>query len=161
MTSSLPNVRPLYTHYAMRYWSSFTTVCICLCYSFVEAQRHSNEPSLSRVAAADLRFASYMRNSFHRLEGEVITSKSGASAWDCQFDCLVHPACFSFNAAANPDEKGLTLCELLSTDKFNSSDKFRENLQFHHYSLHVSLMTPIANRLSNVVQTTVLPRRFN
>ncbi|KAL9989597.1 hypothetical protein ACROYT_G004162 [Oculina patagonica] len=43
--------------------------------------------------------------------------------------------CFSTNLAANPDNNGNYVCELLPTDKYNASNSFGPSQYFHHYSL--------------------------
>ena len=55
----------------------------------------------------------------------------------CSFACLEIPTCFSYNLAAYPDINGKLLCELLSSDKYNNSDKFVSSKSFHHFSITV------------------------
>ena len=57
---------------------------------------------------------------------------------DCGFTCLEIPSCFSYNVAAFPDINGKFLCEPLTSDKFNNSDKFTDSLLYHHFSIPVS-----------------------
>ncbi|CAH3030887.1 unnamed protein product [Porites evermanni] len=52
---------------------------------------------------------------------------------DCGYACLEIPSCFSYNVAAFPDVNGKLLCELLSSDKYNNSDKFNASKEFHHF----------------------------
>ena len=42
----------------------------------------------------------------------------------CALTCLKHISCFSYNLAAFLDKKGKLLCEHLSSDKYNNSEKF-------------------------------------
>ena len=57
---------------------------------------------------------------------------------ECSFACLDTPSCLSFNLAAFPDISNKLLCELLPSDKYNSSDKFMQSDTFHHFSIAVS-----------------------
>ena len=47
-------------------------------------------------------------------------------------------SCFSYNMASFPDVNGKFLCELLSSDKYNNSDKFITSKEFHHFHIPVS-----------------------
>ena len=57
---------------------------------------------------------------------------------ECSFACLDTPSCFSFNLGAVPDVNDRFPCELLASDKYNSSDKFVHSYTFHHFSIAVS-----------------------
>ena len=57
---------------------------------------------------------------------------------DCSFACLKSPTCFSVNFETRARENRQHLCELLSTDKYNSSTNLSENsADFLHLSLKV------------------------
>ena len=55
----------------------------------------------------------------------------------CVHHCLSEKRCFSFNLAVKPISN-MFECQLLPTDKYNSSDKFGNSKDFHHYSTKVS-----------------------
>ena len=57
---------------------------------------------------------------------------------ECGFACLGITSCFSYNLAAFSDLRGKLLCELLPSDKFNNSDKFRDRSLYHHFSIPLS-----------------------
>ena len=57
---------------------------------------------------------------------------------ECGFACLRITSCFSYNLAAFSDLSGKLLCELLPSDKFNNSDKFRDRSLYHHFSIPLS-----------------------
>ena len=55
----------------------------------------------------------------------------------CVDHCLSEKRCFSFNLAIKPINN-MFKCQLLPTDKHNSSGKFGNSKNFHHYSIKVS-----------------------
>ena len=59
---------------------------------------------------------------------------------ECGVACVNISPCFSFNLAAFYDINGRMLCELLSSDKYNNSDKFISSQSFHHFSIVVSAL---------------------
>ena len=59
----------------------------------------------------------------------------------CSFACLETPTRLSYNLAAYPDINGKLLCELLSSDEYNNSNKFMFNESFHHFSIAVGRMS--------------------
>ena len=100
------------------------------------------DSALYRNPAGDVSVGDFKRNPFHYLWAEKMTSSMVEDQFDCTFLCVVELKCYSFNMAAYPDSKGLYLCELLATDKYRETKKFRANATFHHYSpwvRHVSI----------------------
>ena len=85
-----------------------------------------------------LSYANFVRDPFHYLNATKVGSSLVTKASACNLACVDNPSCVSFNVAAEPDIYGHLLCELLATDKYNSSDQFKENPDFHYYSVHVS-----------------------
>ncbi len=92
------------------------------------------DSALYRNPTGDFSVGDFKRNPFHYLWVKKITSSMVADLLDCTFLCVAEPKCFSFNMAADPDLKGLYLCELLATDKYRATKKFHANATFHHYS---------------------------
>ena len=43
---------------------------------------------------------------------------------ECALSCLENLACFSFHVAAFPDKAGKFTCEILTSDKFYSSENY-------------------------------------
>ena len=79
-------------------------------------------------------YINFVENPFHHLDVNPIVSSSVTESSQCAWACVETVTCFSFNVAAQPDIEGRTLCELLPTDKYNASDKFKANSSYHHYS---------------------------
>ena len=46
---------------------------------------------------------------------------------ECAFSCLENLACFSLHVAAFPDKAGKFTCEILTSDKYNSSENYLNN----------------------------------
>ena len=90
-----------------------------------------------------LSYANFVRDPFHYLNATKVGSSFVTKASACNLACVDNPSCVSFNVAAEPDIYGHLLCELLATDKYNSSDQFKENPGFHHYSIYVSSFSAV------------------
>ena len=91
-----------------------------------------------KTTGQGLSYANFVPDLFHYLNATKVGSSLVADVAFCNLECLANPSCVSFNVAAEPDIYGHLLCELLATDKYNSSDQFKENPGFHYYSLYVS-----------------------
>ena len=92
-----------------------------------------------RTTGQGLSYANFVRDAFHHLNATIVGSSLVADVAFCNIACLSNPSCVSFNVAAKPvDNFGHLLCELLATDKYNASDQFHENPDFHYYSIYVS-----------------------
>ena len=83
-------------------------------------------------------FNAFVKHSLHHLYVDPIAWSSVIKVSKCAWACVETVTCFSFNVATQPDIKGLTLCELLPTDKYNASDKFKANSFYHQHSILVS-----------------------
>ena len=84
-------------------------------------------------------YANFVRDAFHYLNATKVGSSLVTKVSGCTLACVDEPTCVSFNVAAQPvDNFGHLLCELLATDKYNASEQFRENPEFHYYSIYVS-----------------------
>ncbi|XP_028515241.1 fibrillin-1 [Exaiptasia diaphana] len=63
----------------------------------------------------------------------------GPSEKECGKGCTRNSTCFSFNFGTKPvfhiGDEPQYLCELLPTDKYNSSQLFAPSADFHHYSI--------------------------
>ena len=91
-----------------------------------------------KTTGQGLSYANFVRDPFHYLNATKVGSSLVTKASACNLACVDNPSCVSFNVAARPDIYGHLLCELLATDKYNSSDQFKENPEFHYYSIYVS-----------------------
>ena len=59
---------------------------------------------------------------------------------DCLQACTENPRCRSLNFKEGSQLHGKFLCKLLDTDKFKSLKLFVRSLDFHHFSLTVSIL---------------------
>ena len=96
-----------------------------------------------KTTGQGLSYANFVRDPSHYLNATKVGSSLVHKASACNLACVDNPSCFSFNVAAEPDIHGHFLCELLATDKYNSSDQFKENPEFHYYSIYVSSFTAV------------------
>ena len=58
---------------------------------------------------------------------------------ECLQACTENPGCRSLNFKKVPQQNGKFLCKLLDTNKFKSLELFMASLDFHHFSLTVSI----------------------
>ena len=103
-----------------------------------ENTAHLGEKSLLRDFQNDLFFARFYVERRRYLNVTAITITSVERAGVCGYHCAETHQCFSFNLASTPDADGKRVCQLLPTDKFNSSDRLQTSEDFHHYSIQVS-----------------------
>ena len=66
--------------------------------------------------------------------------------FDCTFECLRLPSCVSVNVASNKEAPGNIFCELLSSDKYQKSQKFTGNNTSHHLFKKVKVSEKLAER---------------
>ena len=88
--------------------------------------------------AGGFSFANFVHHPFRYLNATQVGSHLVHEAEACNFACVRDISCVSLNVAAHPDIHGHFLCELLSSDKYNSSDQFLPHPDFDHHSIHVS-----------------------
>ena len=53
--------------------------------------------------------------------------------FDCSFNCLSSPLCYSYNLAASRGPDGKLWCELLSSDKYSHPRNYSGNQSSHHF----------------------------
>ena len=85
----------------------------------------------------DSGFAYFTEEKFSFLNITALVKRVVENSLSCAFSCLKNLACFSFNFAAFPDKAGKFTCEILWTDKYNSSENFLSSKTFHHFSIVV------------------------
>ena len=103
------------------------------------------ETSVDKTAAAISRraipqkfeFVNFNEDKFSFLNVTAIFKRVVENSLLCAFSCLDNLACFSFNVAAFPDKAGKFTCEILSSDKYNTSEGFLPSKTFHHFSIVV------------------------
>ena len=60
-----------------------------------------------------------------------------SDALSCAFNCLENARCISYNVAVFSDADDKYECQLLATDKYNSSGNMKPSNEFNHYSILV------------------------
>ena len=117
-------------------WASCWVVCFCLfaiqaiyLFSFT----HNTLTHLIRyfdpTESVNSRDGLLSLDKFHYLDVPQIDVLMVYDDLECIFNCVDHPLCMSVNLAA--EEK--LWCELLSSDKENSTKKYYQNESSHHY----------------------------
>ena len=112
-----------------------------------------DQVGLHRQPSSMSRQAQFVEHSNHFLDVPKIEGIALPSDTDCLLRCMRNDHCFSLNVAAFSLPNGSTSCDLLSTDKYNASDKFKEDRTSHHFSIMVSNAPAI-----NVPLLILLPR---
>ena len=97
------------------------------------------QPVLQRDSNKKLTYALFKDHFFHVLDVPKIEGVAVQTARHCLLRCVKNHRCFSANVAAFPQPNGNISCELLATDKYNVSEKFKSNHTFHHFSIMVSI----------------------
>ena len=98
--------------------------------------------ALKRDAGEGVAYANFALHKFRYLNDTPLISASVKEPRECGKLCVDHSLCFSTNLAAFRDQNGKMICELLPSDKFNSSNEYIENATFHHFSIEVR---PLSN----------------
>ena len=93
--------------------------------------------ALKRHAREGVSYANFALHKFRYLNLAPVVSTLVKEPRDCGKLCVDHSSCFSTNLAAFRDQNGKMTCELLPSDKYNSSSKFIDNAMFHHQSIKV------------------------
>ena len=79
----------------------------------------------------------FIKNEFHYLNVARVATSTVYDVFDCTFECLSNPLCFSVNLAASKGADGTFWCELLPFDRYRNFTEFRENRSSHHFSIKV------------------------
>ncbi|KAM7430000.1 hypothetical protein ABFA07_019239 [Porites harrisoni] len=95
----------------------------------------NDSEAFSEGSMGDFLYVNFVINEFSRLNITSIGRNLIQEEDDCAFACLKIPSCFSYNLATFPGVNGKFLCELLSSDKYNNSDKFITSKEFHHFHI--------------------------
>ena len=100
---------------------------------------HGVSGAKNKEMGQGLSYANFVRDRFHYLNATKVGSSLVSEVSGCGLSCVDERTCVSFDVGAKPaDIIGHLVCELLATDKYNASDQFHENPDFHYYSIHVS-----------------------
>ncbi|XP_022793198.1 uncharacterized protein LOC111332174 [Stylophora pistillata] len=92
---------------------------------------HRDTPCTSK----DFRRYRFNKNEFHYLNVPLVGTVTVYDVFDCKFDCLSNPLCFSVNLAASKGAHGKLWCELLSSDKYRNSTEYKGNKSSHHFAI--------------------------
>lgn len=103
--------------------------------SFCEA---SQLAGLQRDPNNRFRYAQFIEHFYHVLDVPKIEEVAVQTGRHCLLRCVKNDKCFSTNVAAFYLPSGNISCQLLPTDKYNASEKFKANHTFYHYSIMVS-----------------------
>ena len=79
----------------------------------------------------------FVKEEYHFLNVPGIGTFTVYDTFDCTFECLSNPSCFSLNLAASKGADGKLWCELLTSNKDINPDEFKENMTSHHFALKV------------------------
>ena len=93
---------------------------------------------LQRDPNKRLRYAQFIEHPYHVLDVPKIERVAVQTGRHCLLRCVKNDRCYSVNTGAFHLPNGNISCELLPTDKYNASEKFKANHTFHHYSIMVS-----------------------
>ena len=93
---------------------------------------------LQRNPHKPLRYAQFIEHFYHVLDVPKIERVEVQTGRHCLMRCVKDDRCFSVNTGAFHLPNGNISCDLLPTDKYNASKKFKANHTFHHYSIMVS-----------------------
>ena len=95
-------------------------------------------PGLQRDSNKELRYAQFIEHFYHVLDVPKLEGVAVPTGRHCLLRCVKNDRCFSVNTGAFHLPNGNISCDLLPTDKYNASEKFKLNHTFHHYSILVS-----------------------
>ena len=119
-------------------WPTLIRACVFAAF-FCSNNKVSCAEGLKRTSGQEISFANFVHHQFQYLNVSLaVPSYFVHEVSACGLACVESLGCFSFNTAAHPDINGHFLCELLASDKYNSSEKLQPHPSFHHYSIYVS-----------------------
>ena len=82
----------------------------------------------------------FSKHEFHYLNVPRIRTLAVYDVFDCTFECLSNPLCFSVNLAASKGADGKLWCELLPSDKYKTlSQYYKVNHTSHHFAIKVRI----------------------
>ena len=118
-------------------WRRFKfSACFIVC--ILNPPIFSKEINLQRGPSRRFQQALFKTSSFHALDGKKIEISHVQSEKHCLLRCIKNLQCYSANVAVRSEDNVQVLCELLSSDKYNSSQGFRASATLSHFSISVS-----------------------
>ena len=115
----------------------FPLVCAAFVLIFIMTQVAGQQQE-NLYRGPEHRHANFVKHPHTFLDVSPIAIKRVHDALYCAFNCLRKGRCFSFNVAVFPDADGKYECQLLATDKYNSSDNLTSTKEFNHHSILVT-----------------------
>ena len=106
---------------------------------------------LQRDPNKQFRYAQFIEHFYHVLDVAKIEGVAVPTGRECLLRCVNNDRCFSANTGAFHLPNGKISCDLLLTDKYNASEKFKVNRTFHHYSIMVSINYVFSNHVLHVL----------
>ncbi|KAL9972050.1 hypothetical protein ACROYT_G018289 [Oculina patagonica] len=92
--------------------------------------------ALKRDSRIGVAYANFVAHKFSRLDLVPLVSALVQEIRECGKLCVDHVSCYSFNLAAFRDNvERKILCQLLQSDKYNTSSMFGPSPIFHHFSI--------------------------
>ena len=79
----------------------------------------------------------FIKDEFHYLNVSRVGTFTVYDIFDCTFECLSNPLCFSVNMATSKGANGVLWCELLSSDRHRNPEDYGGNKSSHHFSIVV------------------------
>lgn len=116
---------------------------------FLRADAHQQHQHLSR--SPQMSHVNFVEHPHAILNVSVIISTKENQVGSCAFACLKNTQCNSYNEAFSPDANNKYDCQLLATDKYNSSDDFKPSQEFNHYSIQVSILLSVWTTLLRII----------
>ena len=106
----------------------------------------STNIDVERDPNKELSYANFIEHFYHVLDVLNIERVAVETGSECLLRCVSSDRCFSTNVGAFQLPNGKIWCDLLPTDKYNTSEKFKTNHTFHHYSIWVSITYDLCYR---------------
>ena len=94
--------------------------------------------NVQRTNADGVAYGNFVRHPSHYLNATKVKLYLVHHVKACGVACVDNLSCFSFNIATTSGMNGYFLCELLASDKYNSTEVFLPLSDFDHYSIYVS-----------------------
>ena len=114
------------------------------------------EQQIVRDLANGLSYANFGKHERFRLNAGQLENTTAPSSSQCCAKCLPNKSCFSVNYGGI----GLNECQLLSANKFQSSDQMTIDKTFQHFAVVVSIIFVQNSLYSNSFTCTKLSLRL-
>ena len=108
-------------------------VCAAFVVIFTTTQVAAQQQE-SLHSSSEYRQTNFVEHLHTILDVSAIILHKVFDAFSCALSCLENARCISYNVAVFPDADGKYECQLLATDKYNSSDNLKSTKEFNHYS---------------------------